>query len=209
MISDKLLVNLKILSKIQKNGRISRSFDGIIGLENEAVYQPLKRFLTNDSRKQAIYEINSIVNESIEVIRNIINSKHTNTGYAHTDEYIKNCENIGLLITQLGEAKIGIENLKFTYQVDLNTTSQLDIIMLKINTCVKDATQKLLYLQNYIESECYVPFVPQNKKHNNQEPYELKSIQVDTTTHSPVSNNFDLTMTDINSLHPGDYNPPV
>ena len=49
MIPDKLLINLKILSKIQKNGRITRSYDGIVSLESETYYQSLKRFLSNDS----------------------------------------------------------------------------------------------------------------------------------------------------------------
>ena len=59
MIPDKLLINLKIISKIQKNGRISRSYDGIISLESDVIYQSIKRFVLNDSRKQAIFEINT------------------------------------------------------------------------------------------------------------------------------------------------------
>ena len=61
MIPDKLLINLKIISKIQKNGRISRSYDGIISLESDVIYQSIKRFVCNDSRKQAIFEINSVI----------------------------------------------------------------------------------------------------------------------------------------------------
>jgi hypothetical protein len=143
MISDKLLINLKILSKIQKNGRISRSYDGIIGLEREAVYQPLKRFLSHDSRKQAINEINSIITESIATYHNILNSKYMSTTFYGTDEYNKNCENLHLLLTEMDQARIGIENLKFTYQNDQNIASQLDIVILKLNTNIKDITSKL------------------------------------------------------------------
>ena len=70
--------------------------------------------------------------------------------FYQTDEYIKNCENLSLILTELEAAKAGIENLKFTYQNDQNTSSQIDIIILKINTTIKDFTQKLHYFQSYL-----------------------------------------------------------
>jgi hypothetical protein len=48
MYNDTLLINLKIISKIPKNGRISRSYDGVISLEHDSVLQSIKRFLTKD-----------------------------------------------------------------------------------------------------------------------------------------------------------------
>lgn len=150
MIPDKLLINLKIISKIQKNGRISRSYDGIISLESDVFYQSIKRFMLSDSRKQAIFEINSVITESIDMLNHIINSKHMNKNYSQTSEYVKNCENINLIITEMECAKIGIENLKFTYQNDPNTASQLDILILKINTTLRDIGQKLFYFQSFL-----------------------------------------------------------
>ena len=101
MIPDKLFINLKILSKIQKNGRISRSSDGIIALEQETFYQSVKRFVTSDSRRQSVFEINSIINETIECLNNIVNSKFMNKMYSNTDEYYKNCENMSLILQEL------------------------------------------------------------------------------------------------------------
>jgi len=181
-VTDKLLVNLKILSKIQKNGRIARSYDGIISLESDAVYQPIRRFLAADSRKQAIFEINSIITECIETISHILNSKHMNTKFSNTDEYVKGCESLGLLLAEMDGAKCGIENLKFTYQTDLNTASQIDIIVLKINTAIKDATQKLLHLQSFIENASYKKYVPTYDT-------ELTSIYIDS--------NYDVTMINV------------
>ena len=159
MIPDKLLINLKIISKIQKNGRIARSFDGIISLENDAFYQSFKRFITNDSRKQAIFEINSVVSECIEILNHIINSKYTNKIYYQSNEYAKNCECIDLLLKEIDSAKCGIENLKFTYQNDPNIVSQIDIILLKINTIIKDFSQKLTHVQN--DQYIYYNSIPQ------------------------------------------------
>ena len=144
MISDKLLINLKILSKIQKNGRISRSLDGIISLEIDTFYQSFRRFLTSDSRRQAISEINSIISECIDTLNHITNSKWMNKEFTKTEEFKKSCEFLNLLLSEIKSAKIGIDNLKFTYQSDPNISCQLDIINLKINSTIKDFTQKLI-----------------------------------------------------------------
>lgn len=150
MIPDKLLINLKIISKIQKNGRITRSYDGIISLENDVFYQSIKRFISNDSRKQAVFEINSVITECIDTMSHILNSKYMNKTYCQTEEYIKNCELLELLLTELGLAKTGVENLKFTYQNDQNIISQIDIVILKINTVIKDVGQKLKHYQTLL-----------------------------------------------------------
>ena len=141
MIPDKLFINLKILSKIQKNGRITRSYDGIISLENETFLQSLKRFVSSDSRKQSVFEINSIINECTDIFNNIINSKYMNNMCIDKDEYYKYCEDLALLLKELEPAKGGIENLKFTYKPDNNIACQLDIIVIKMNAIIKDITE--------------------------------------------------------------------
>jgi hypothetical protein len=151
MIPDKLLINLKIISKIQKNGRIARSYDGIISLENDVFYQFIKRFVTNDSRKQAIFEINSVINECVDILHHILNSKYMNKNFNQSDEYIKNCENIHLILSEMEAARGGIENLKFTYQNDPNIVSQIDIIILKTNTTLKDIYNKLYYFESFLQ----------------------------------------------------------
>ena len=151
-ISDKLFINLRKLGKIQKNGKIARSYDGIISLEQNSFLQPIKRFLLGDSRKQSVFEINSVVNETIHTLQSIMNSKYMHQHYANTDEYIKNCENIGLILSEFEQAKYGIENLKFTYTDDANIAPQLDIIIIKIKSVIKDMTYKLKYYQNFLPS---------------------------------------------------------
>ena len=189
MIPDKLLINLKIISKIQKNGRITRSYDGIISLENEIFYQSIKRFFSNDSRRQATFEINSVINEAVDMLRHILNSKYMNKNFCQTDEYIKNCENISLILTELESAKAGIENLKFTYQNDQNTSSQIDIIILKINTSIRDFSQKLHYFQSFLHNIQYqnmnYTFTDDANRHpgpNTIVPqnYELTSVKIDS-----------------------------
>lgn len=178
MVPDKLFINLKILGKIQKNGRICRSYDGIISLENDTFYQSVKRTLSSDSRKQSIFEINSIINECIECLNCIINSKYMNKLQANTDDYFKSCEDISLILKELSFAKCGIENLKFTYTVDANVESQLDIIIVKIQSTLKDMNFRL----NYFKS-----FLP---------PYKLNTLTnstQDNFTHTNTTNHSNFT----------------
>ena len=200
MIPDNLLINLKIMSKIQKNGRIARSYDGIISLETDTYIQPIRRFLCSDSRKQAIFEINSIVNESVATLNVILNSKFMNKNFCQSDEYLKNCENIHLLISEMEQARNGIENLKFTYQNDHNTASQLDIIILKINTTIKDVSQKLFYYQSFIPgtnfNSDYHYNTSQIQTRVNTDTTPLESIQIDRNELSP---DFDINMRNLES----------
>jgi len=187
-ISDTLLINLKILSKIQKNGRIARSYDGMISLETDykllgTVVQPLKRFFTNDSRKQAVFEINSIINECIDTFYSILNSKHLCKNMSHTDEYSKRCENIEMLRYELENARVGIENLKFTYQNDPNVSSQLDIVLLKISTTLKDVQHKLSTIKGNARrtytSHGFIHTPPRAPTNSNSSVIELDDIVID------------------------------
>lgn len=187
MIPDKLFINLKILSKIQKNGRISRSSDGIIALENENFYQSVKRFMTSDSRRQSVFEINSIINETIECMNNIVNSKFMNKMYSNTDEYYKNCENLALLLREITAAKVGIENLKFTYSADANINSQLDILIIKINSSIKDLNYKLSYFQSLLPDAYKAELEAQKNIPPSYYLNENKNIQQLSTSPAPTS----------------------
>jgi hypothetical protein len=58
-----------------------------------------------------------------------------------------------MLLNEMGQAKHGIENLKHTYQNDQNVISQLDIIIMKINTALKDYTTKLKFFYSLIPNK--------------------------------------------------------
>lgn len=165
-LPDKLLINLKILSKIEKNGRISRSYDGVITLEQEVFYQSVKRFISSDSRKQSITEINSIIDEADTTIRSLLNNKvlHSTTNIPEQLEFTRICEVLMLLKTELEGAKHGIENLKFTYQTDINTGTQLDMTLLKIKAIQRELEIKLPNLLGQIPdnmtSSIFIPHRP-------------------------------------------------
>jgi hypothetical protein len=142
MIPEKVLVNLKILSKIQKNGKITKSCDGIISLETFKHLQFIKRTLYGDSRVYALYEINSIINESIHSLNILFDSKILNNKYINSQKYLSLCEDIRLLLTELNSAKNGIANLKFTYIKDLNVNAKLDVYIGRISNVIRDSLVK-------------------------------------------------------------------
>ena len=137
-IPDKLLVNLKILSKVEKNGRISRSYSGMISIENNAFYQSLKRWVSQDSRHQSMLEIKSIIEEAETKINSLLENKNLRSGVPISAEYIRICEILNLLYTELPGVIIGLENLKFTYKSDVYTESQIDIILINVRSIYKN-----------------------------------------------------------------------
>ncbi len=145
-LPENLLINLEILSNIQKNGRITRSYNGKIHLENDNILQGIKRYVTNDSRFQSINEINSIVKECFNVMDHIVNSKYMCSSYP--TEFAQNCDNLEFLANELETAYTGIDNLKFTYQDDKNTESELNVILRKITAKIKDIRYKVSYFRN-------------------------------------------------------------
>lgn len=140
IFSDKLLINLRILSKIPKNGKICRSSDGVISLEiqNAGLFSSLRRFLTSDSRKQTLLEINKILGDSFTKYKEIVQS----------EQFVnKKGETLNILREELDKATVGLENLKTTYQDDQTMVSHLDIYILKTKSIILDIT-------NYISNKC-------------------------------------------------------
>lgn len=129
MIPDKLYINLKIIGKIQKNGRLKKSCDGVIALDKQWYLQSIFRALYSDSRKQTLYELDKIIND----VRPIVDSfKVLATSEKYLEEY-------RMLVEALTEAEEGIQNLKFTYISDDNTAAHIDIILFKVANLIKEA----------------------------------------------------------------------
>ena len=140
MISDKVLINLKILAKIQKNGKICKSFHGIITLQESTTLEFIKRFYNGDSRRQTLQEIYQIISDTLVDFQAITNSKFLTDTRNDDDhiEYNKLCQDLSHLLDELQYARIGVSNLRFTYNNDFNTTAQLDVLLRKIDNILRD-----------------------------------------------------------------------
>jgi hypothetical protein len=141
MVPDKLFINLKIIGKIQKNGRLKKSSDGVIALDKDWYLQGIWRALASDSRKQTMFEIVNIVNDIPNVIEGFKNSKYLTRNYSLSDEFSKLMQEFKMLIEAMTEAEVGLQNLKFTYIRDENVTAQMDIVIFRIENLVREAKQ--------------------------------------------------------------------
>lgn len=176
-IPDKLLINLKIIANIQKNGRIKRSIDGIISLDSDYLfYQSFRRFFNNDSRKQSIFEINSVITECHEKIKEIINNRYMTPQNSNREEFVQNTELLLLMYNSLKNSLEGIHNLKFTYIDDHNTVSQLDILILKINNILKETIVKINLFNSMLPSSQKVFFEKEELSFNTDSIINMSAL---------------------------------
>lgn len=131
MDTDTILLNLKIISKIQENDRIARGYeDNTIVLDGGGIFQWLTRTLHRDNRTKGINDIKCNVNAAIEKTKGIMNSKFFNAALTYSDE-LRDLKNIQ---HELSNCLYGLENLKRTYIQDENATSRIDLIIHRINS---------------------------------------------------------------------------
>jgi hypothetical protein len=109
---EEIIINLKILSQLDKNQKlITRG--SYINIEGPSLIPEfIRRWNRQENRSETLKKINSIINSAIELI-----DKETKYD---VKEYIIN-------------SKIGIQNLKETYSTCSQTCARLDIILDKIN----------------------------------------------------------------------------
>ena len=131
-----VLVNLKVISKIGENGKISTtSVNNTIAIETENYLTPIWRFINGDSRKRAIESINDIIDNAIQISNNMIQhtcmsiyeQKDTPTTYDVT-EFNKQYQSLKIISTELQNSQKGLNNLKNTYKNDATVTSQLEVL---------------------------------------------------------------------------------
>lgn len=127
---ERILLNLRIISKIPQNGRLKRMYHGVLSLEDEGYFVSLRRFINQDGRSQAIKDINSVLNEAINEIRSLSIGEDVDG------------EKIQTLYSTLAKAVTGIENLRTTYQNDVVTEARFDILIDKIHSQLGDIKKR-------------------------------------------------------------------
>ena len=131
---DVLLINLQILSKVPKYGRLKRAVNGLISLEDAAVFTNLKRWVLADGRHQSMADIRRIVDDAEERVLALLDSRFL--GEASEEG---RCEDAKLtnLYNALSGAVHGMESLSTTYAADLTLVAELDIVMVKIEAVLE------------------------------------------------------------------------
>ena len=113
---EEIMINLKILHKLEKNQKLITRGSYLNVETPSLVPEFLRRWNRQDNRTETLKKINVIVNAAIDLI-----NKHDDT--FNIKEYLTN-------------AKEGINNLKETYSTCCQTCARLDIILDKINTVI-------------------------------------------------------------------------
>ena len=126
MDKEELLINLKVLSQLQKNQKlISRG--AYINIEIVSIIPEfLRRWNRQDNRHESIKKINSIVNRSVEFITSWekdLEDGEINVDLDNMKQYLENALN-------------GIKNLKETYATCTQTCARIDITLANITGCL-------------------------------------------------------------------------
>lgn len=127
------LLNLRILSKVSGGGRIAKSSNGIISLEEPTVYLCIKRWLSWDSRQQTLLEIKRILEDATEKAMSMLNSRYMSE-HSFPEEFAILMEDLKMLYNGLCECVQGLHNLRITYCQDHSTIAQIDLMLVKVNT---------------------------------------------------------------------------
>ena len=149
-ITDTILVNLKIISKIAPNNKLKIS-NNTTTIEKEGLAAWLLRWYSGDSRLKTVNFIKTIVSDSINITTDLMNSTYINhkgrkAAYEET-EFTKALSTLFLIRTELENSKQGILNLQKTYEMDIQIISQLEVVMNKIDGHLGIIDRKLKEIQ--------------------------------------------------------------
>ena len=148
-IMDKILVDLKVLSKINQNGKLS-TCNNTIHIENSKFYTPFIRYLYGDSRAKTVEKIQELINNSQQVSISILQHSCMNIYQRNNEpasieivEFNKNYQQLKLLSNELKNSIQGINNLLTTYKDDANICSKLEVIVDNIKRLVIEIESNL------------------------------------------------------------------
>ena len=137
---DNNILNLKIISKIQENDKLITN-DELIKIDSPKLLQSITRWYSNNSRSITLKKLNDIIDISFKFTDIIINNEviqYENSIYSLEDN---NNELFQKFIVELTNSLIGFNNLKNTYSDDILISSQIDLIINKINNRLEKMTK--------------------------------------------------------------------
>lgn len=180
-IMDKILVDLKVLSKINQNGKLSTSSNSI-HIENDKIYTPIMRYIYGDSRLKTVEKIQELINNSQQVSVSILQHSCMNIYQRNNEpasieivEFNKNYQQLKLLSNELKNSIQGINNLLITYKDDANVCSKLEVNIDNIKRLVIEIESNL-----------------EEKTKNKSKPIDINSVRQTLTVPNNSYNNRDM-----------------
>ena len=138
-IEDNLL-NLKIISKIKENDKLS-SQEKIIKIDPPSLLQGVYRWMNAEGRNITLEKLTEIVNDSMVITEGLLQREKELKENEYLDLQENNSQIFQNFIIELTNSLLGLENLKKTYHEDINIMSQLDILLKKITTRIDKMTK--------------------------------------------------------------------
>lgn len=150
-ITDTILVNLKIISKINPSDKL-KIYNNHTSIEKESLLSSVSRWYHGDSRDKSIVFIKNVINDGINITNDIMNSTYINNKNKKTiyeeNEFTKSLNTLFLIKNEMENCKNGINNLKKTYKEDIQATSQLEVIINKVDSHLTIIERKLKDIQS-------------------------------------------------------------
>ena len=150
---DKVLINLKVLSKVCEKGKISTIGGSNIALESDKSYTPLLRYLNGDSRKKTVDTIQDVVSNATEISNSMLqhscmslyDRKEQPTSF-EINEYNKQFQQLKNLSSEMQNSLKGLSNLRVTYSSDANIVAQLEVI-------TENVKRQVIEIESNLESK--------------------------------------------------------
>ena len=112
---DELIINLKVLSKLDKNNKLTTK-EKFLNLQSSYMLpEALSRWWNGDNRDESLKFLDNLATKSIKFLN-------------ENDDLLQNIK----------ESLIGLENLKDTYSKCTQTNARLDVIIEKINKGIQE-----------------------------------------------------------------------
>jgi ribonuclease HI len=136
--------NLKILANIKPSDKLVKHGD-TIKIDTHYLYQGLSRYWNGNSRKESLNHIESLIEDSFNMIDLIYgNEIESRTGLHNyynqsSRQYFEteNSQKLTIFSTELQNVLKGLNHLKQTYHSDISICSRIDVVIEKINLRIK------------------------------------------------------------------------
>ena len=150
---DKIYINLKIISKIQENGKITTTNPGQITIEEQTLINAFWRTLTGDSRKNTVAFLQQLLTNVDVTTNNLMRSPYFHS-YDSTDmyqitEHNTIMEQLRKLSQELRNSKNGVANLHITYNDDASVAAKLEEVMARIDSLVNKIEKAITFSETY------------------------------------------------------------
>ena len=130
---DSTITNLKIISAVQKNGRLCIR-KGQLTLEKDDHFQLIRRWINKDSRELTLIHMKNTINNAVKLTKGLMNKQ------IQTDLKQWTLEK---LIEEMQNCQGGLTNLKTTYNDDFNFQATLDVLSERLEADCKDIREFL------------------------------------------------------------------